>query len=69
MKRAPEKTGRMIANMPTHDLNNQWGSYISSEEHDPTATSWSLWMDLLKDRGRLEHMYPRLLEHYSRKFR
>lgn len=59
----------MAVHVPTHDLNNQWGSYITSECYDPDAPSWNLWRDLLTDRGRLEHLYPRLLEDYSQKFR
>lgn len=59
----------MGAHTPTHDLNNQWGSYITSECSDPAAASWYLWEQLLKDRGRLEHLYPQLLKDYTQKFR
>lgn len=59
----------MASHMLTHDLNNQWGSHITSERHNATARSWSLWREMLEDRGRLEHLYPQLLEEYSQKFR
>lgn len=58
----------MAAHTPNHDLNNQWGSYVTSERYDTAAPSWYLWNELLKDRGRLEHLYPQLLEDYIQKF-
>lgn len=58
----------MAARIPTHDLNNQWGSYVTSERDDTAPPSWYLWNELLNDRGRLEHLYPQLLEDYIQKF-